>query len=68
MLYDTCRNESTILQNAKIAIRNGVKIERVVLSQWHSDHKGGLLALRKRLQIQNPKAFSIVCGAKRFFN
>ena len=66
MLFDTCRNVSTILQNAKVAIRNGLKIEREVLSHWHSDHKGGLLVLRKRLQIQNPKAFSIAYGAKRF--
>mgnify|MGYP003988401287 CR=1 FL=1 len=48
ILFDTGWDDNTVLHNAKILNKDLSKVEKVVLSHWHFDHTGGLLALRDR--------------------
>ena len=67
ILFDTGWDENTVLHNAEILRKDLSKVEKVVLSHWHFDHTGGLLALRDRYRTINEKAFSQVYVANGFF-
>ena len=67
ILFDTGWDDNTVLHNAKILNKDLSKVEKVVLSHWHFDHTGGLLALRDRYRTINEKAFSEVYVAEGFF-
>ena len=57
----------TMLHNAKLLNKDLSKVEKVVLSHFHSDHTGGLMRLRREYRDENAKAFSKVYVAKGFF-
>ncbi len=58
ILFDTGLRPRTVLHNAReLGIDLG-DITEVVLSHNHSDHVGGLLALRRALAVKNPEAMS----------
>lgn len=67
ILFDTGWDDNTVLHNAKILNKDLSKVEKVVLSHWHFDHTGGLLALRNRYKNINENAFSQVYVAEGFF-
>ena len=68
VLFDTGFHEDTVLHNAKILGKDLSKVEKVILSHFHSDHTGGLLKLRKTYKELNNKAFTKVYVARGFFN
>ena len=68
VLFDTGFHEDTVLHNAKILGKDLSKVEKVILSHFHSDHTGGLLKLRKTYKELNSKAFTKVYVARGFFN
>ena len=68
VLFDTGFHEDTVLHNAKILGKDLSKVEKVILSHFHSDHTGGLLKLRKTYKELNNKAFTNVYVARGFFN
>ncbi len=67
LLFDTGFDKNTVLHNAQLLKKDLSKVEKVVLSHFHSDHTGGLLQLRKTYKQINPKALSKVYVAKGFF-
>ena len=67
ILFDTGFKEHTVLNNAKMLKKDLSKVEKVVLSHFHTDHTGGLLKLRQAYSASNPKALSTVYVAKGFF-
>ena len=67
ILFDTGFERSMVLNSAKQLKKDISKIEKVVLSHFHSDHTGGLLNLRKQFMGKNPKAFQKVYIGKDFF-
>ena len=67
VLFDTGFDEETMLHNAKLLNKNLAKVEKVVLSHFHSDHTGGLLRLRREYRTENTNAFTKVYVAKGFF-
>tara|TARA_X000000368_G_scaffold418758_1_gene419818 strand:- start:316 stop:1269 length:954 start_codon:yes stop_codon:yes gene_type:complete len=68
ILFDTGFHEDTVLHNAKVLNKDLSKVEKVVLSHFHSDHTGGLIKLRKVYKKINNDAFSKVYVAKGFFD
>ena len=48
VLFDTGFHEDTVIHNAQLLKKDLSKVEKVVLSHFHSDHTGGLLKLRKK--------------------
>ena len=68
VLFDTGFHEDTVLHNAKILKKDLSKVNRVILSHYHSDHTGGLIKLRKTHRSINPNAFSKVYVARGFFD
>ena len=68
ILFDTGFDENTVLHNAQLLGKDLSKVEKVVLSHFHSDHTGGLIKLRKTFQSINAQAFSQVYVAKGFFS
>ena len=67
ILFDTGFHEDPVLHNAKILNKDLSKVEKVVLSHFHSDHTGGLIKLRQTYKKINPKSFSKVYVARGFF-
>ena len=67
LLFDTGFDKNTVLHNAQL-LKDLSKVEKVVLSHFHSDHTGGLLQLRKTYKKINPKALSKVYVAKGFLS
>ena len=67
ILFDTGFHEDTVIHNSQLLKKDLSKVEKVVLSHFHSDHTGGLLKLRKKYRIVNKKAFSKVFVAEGFF-
>ncbi len=67
ILFATGFHEDTVLHNAKILNKDLSKVEKVVLSHFHSDHTGGLIKLRQTYKKINPKSFSKVYVARGFF-
>ena len=47
VLFDTGFHEDTVLHNANVLNKDLSKVNKVVLSHFHSDHTGGLIKLRK---------------------
>ena len=68
ILFDTGFHEDTVLHNAKILGKDLSKVNKVVLSHFHSDHTGGLIKLRQTYKNINKKAFSEVYVARGFFD
>lgn len=67
VLFDTGFKSDTVLHNVLHLGVDLSKVEKVVLSHFHSDHTGGLLVLRDYFVEANPKALSTVYVAKGFF-
>ena len=57
ILFDTGFHEDTVLHNAKVLNKDLSKVEKVILSHFHSDHTGGLIKLRKTYKSFNKNAF-----------
>ena len=68
VLFDTGFHEDTVIHNAEILGKDLSKVEKVILSHYHSDHTGGLLKLRRTYKVVNNKAFTKVYVARGFFN
>ena len=68
VLFDTGFHEDTVIHNAEILGKDLSKVEKVILSHYHSDHTGGLLKLRRTYKEVNNKAFTKVYVARGFFN
>jgi 7,8-dihydropterin-6-yl-methyl-4-(beta-D-ribofuranosyl)aminobenzene 5'-phosphate synthase len=68
ILFDTGFHEDTVLHNARILKKDLFKVNKVVLSHYHSDHTGGLIKLRNAHKSKNPNAFSEVYVARGFFD
>lgn len=68
LLIDTGARAETVLKNAGELGVDLASITDLVLTHNHSDHTGGLLALRRELARQNPKALSRVHVPKGIFS
>lgn len=68
ILFDTGFHEDTVLHNATILGKDLSRVNKVVLSHFHSDHTGGLIKLRKTYKELNENAFSQVYVARGFFD
>ena len=68
VLFDTGFHEDTVLHNAKVLGKDLSKVEKVILSHFHSDHTGGLIKLRDTFKDINSKAFTKVYVARGLFN
>lgn len=68
ILFDTGFHEDTVIHNAKVLNKDLSKVEKVILSHYHSDHTGGLIKLRNMYKKINEDAFSKVYVARGFFN
>jgi 7,8-dihydropterin-6-yl-methyl-4-(beta-D-ribofuranosyl)aminobenzene 5'-phosphate synthase len=60
ILYDTGASANMVIMNAKALHVDLSDVEDVVLSHNHSDHVGGLMALRREFAKANPRAMSRV--------
>ena len=60
ILVDTGAHPDTVIQNARDLHVDLSNVQEVVLTHHHWDHVAGLLALRRELMKENPKALSIV--------
>lgn len=67
LLFDTGQRPETVLKNAEELGFDLHEVEDVFLSHNHGDHTGGLLSLRKKLKVLNPKAMSRVHVGKGIF-
>ena len=68
VLFDTGFDQNTVIHNAALLKVDVQKVEKVVLSHFHSDHTGGLVKLRESFMQKYPNAFSKVYIARGFFN
>jgi 7,8-dihydropterin-6-yl-methyl-4-(beta-D-ribofuranosyl)aminobenzene 5'-phosphate synthase len=68
ILVDTGSHPDTVLENARDLHIDLSDVEEVVLTHYHWDHVGGLLALRRDLVKKNPKALSTVHVAEGIFD
>ena len=60
MLVDTGARPDTVIRNAHDLNIHLSDVQEVILTHYHSDHVGGLLALRRELMKDNPQALSVV--------
>jgi 7,8-dihydropterin-6-yl-methyl-4-(beta-D-ribofuranosyl)aminobenzene 5'-phosphate synthase len=60
MLVDTGAHPDTVLRNAHDLHVDLSSVQEVILTHYHWDHVSGLLALRRELMKDNPKALSMV--------
>jgi 7,8-dihydropterin-6-yl-methyl-4-(beta-D-ribofuranosyl)aminobenzene 5'-phosphate synthase len=67
ILYDTGASANMVIMNAKALHIDLSDVEDVVLSHNHSDHVGGLMALRREFAKANPRAMSRVHVGARIF-
>jgi len=58
VLFDTGAHADVVLRNAADLHIDLSQVEDVVISHFHDDHTGGLLALRRAMMDSNPKALS----------
>lgn len=58
VLYDSGARPETVLKNAEELKIDLSQVRDVVLSHNHGDHTGGLLVLRRAMQLKNPEALS----------
>ena len=68
MLVDTGAHPDTVIRNAHDLHIDLSDVQEVILTHYHWDHVGGLLALRRELMKDNPKALSIVYVAGGIFD
>lgn len=68
ILFDTGFHEDTVIHNAKVLNKDLSKVEKVILSHYHSDHTGGLIKLRNVYKKINDDSFSKVYVTRGFFN
>ncbi len=68
VLFDTGFKSDTVLHNVLHLGVDLSKVEKVVLSHFHSDHTGGLLALREYFKTFNPQALTTAYVARGFFD
>jgi 7,8-dihydropterin-6-yl-methyl-4-(beta-D-ribofuranosyl)aminobenzene 5'-phosphate synthase len=67
LLFDTGAAPDTVLRNAETLGVDLSSITDVVLSHFHTDHTGGLVALRRELSKKNPAALSRAHVGRGFF-
>jgi 7,8-dihydropterin-6-yl-methyl-4-(beta-D-ribofuranosyl)aminobenzene 5'-phosphate synthase len=67
ILFDTGARPNTVLQNARELKVDLAQVPEVVLSHNHSDHTGGLLALRKDVAERAPDALARVHVGRGLF-
>ena len=67
VLFDTGARRETVLHNAEELKVDLAQVTDVVLSHHHTDHTGGLLALRQSLGAKNPNALSRAHVARGIF-
>lgn len=67
ILFDTGFKPGTVLGNATRLQEDLSDIETVILTHFHTDHTGGLVALRRHYRDINPNALSQVYVGKGFF-
>src|SRR6266853_1283388 len=67
ILFDTGAHPDTVLHNAKALGLDLSGVTDVVLSHFHNDHTGGLLALRRELRKVNPHAMERAHIGHEFF-
>jgi 7,8-dihydropterin-6-yl-methyl-4-(beta-D-ribofuranosyl)aminobenzene 5'-phosphate synthase len=60
LLVDTGAHPDTVIRNAHDLHVDLSGVREVILTHYHWDHVSGLLALRRELMKDNPKALSIV--------
>lgn len=58
VLYDTGARPETVLKNAEELKIDLSQVRDVILSHNHNDHTGGMLVLRRAMQLKNPAALS----------
>ena len=68
VLFDTGFKKDTVLHNVLHLGVDLSRVQKVVLSHFHSDHTGGLLILREHFRLKNEMALSRVYVAAGFFN
>ena len=68
VLFDTGFKQDTVLHNVLHLGVDLSRVEKVVLSHFHSDHTGGLLLLREHFRGANENALSKVYVASGFFD
>lgn len=68
VLFDTGFKSDTVLHNVLHLGVDLSQVEKVVLSHFHSDHTGGLLALREYFKPLNPNALTTAYVARGFFD
>jgi len=68
ILFDTGAHADVVLRNAADLGIDLSTVENVVISHNHSDHTGGLIALRKAMMAKNPAALSRVHVAAGIFD
>jgi 7,8-dihydropterin-6-yl-methyl-4-(beta-D-ribofuranosyl)aminobenzene 5'-phosphate synthase len=56
ILFDTGAHPDTVLRNAQALGVDLSSVTDIVLSHFHDDHTGGLVALRAALRVHNPHA------------
>jgi len=67
MLFDSGAHPETVLRNCKGLKIDLSDIDEMVLSHNHTDHSGGVLALRGELMKTTPKALSVAHVGKGIF-
>ncbi len=67
ILFDTGAHPETVLRNAKTLGIDLSSVTEVVLSHWHDDHTGGLVALRRELSKRNRAALGVAHVGRGFF-
>jgi 7,8-dihydropterin-6-yl-methyl-4-(beta-D-ribofuranosyl)aminobenzene 5'-phosphate synthase len=67
ILFDTGNRPETVLNNAKELKVDLSNITDVILSHNHHDHTGGLMALRRAVMQNNPRALSTAHAGKGIF-
>jgi 7,8-dihydropterin-6-yl-methyl-4-(beta-D-ribofuranosyl)aminobenzene 5'-phosphate synthase len=60
ILVDTGAHPDAVIRNARDLQVDLSDVHEVILTHYHWDHVGGLLALRRELMKDNPKALSTV--------
>ena len=64
ILFDTGFHEDTVLHNAQVLNKDLSKVEKVVLSHYHSDNTGGLIKRRKTCKSVSKQAINKDYGTR----
>ncbi|MFT5500985.1 MAG: 7,8-dihydropterin-6-yl-methyl-4-(beta-D-ribofuranosyl)aminobenzene 5'-phosphate synthase [Woeseiaceae bacterium] len=68
VLFDTGYYADTVLRNIAVLDVDLSCVTDIVLSHWHPDHMGGLVALFENARMKNPTSMQRVHVAEGFFN